>query len=467
MSGAAARTPEIEMASRRRTAAREPAVAAIDALADASSAEVVRRAPFADNPQVGARGQRTQQRILDAALEAFAEGYERCSVDAITRRAGCSRAAFYQYFSSKEDVFRHLSGRVARALGASNDALEPVRPDAAGWRALRAWIARHSEIYERYEPVFHAYQAASESDQAVAAGSARWRLRSVAKLAARIEGERLPARWLDPVIELLLECVTRTHDMASILRSAAPGHYGDPRLGDALTDVVHRALFGRRDDVNVHRPRGPRPPVLRFDREIRDAFARSEQLAERTASGRATWEALRAAGRKVLVERGYHRTRVGDVVAAAGVSRGVFYRYFRDKDELARTLAAAAVRTVAQVFAEVPAPARPGGPAGRAALRRWLRRYNVAQANEAAMLRVWVDAALQDAPLRASTAPAIDWGRRVLVSFLEPRGFGDVEYEALVLLALLSCFGARERTSAELDAAVHVVEQGLLGAGRA
>jgi AcrR family transcriptional regulator len=455
------------MASRRRTADREPAVAAIDALADAGPAEVVRRAPFADNPQVGARGQRTQQRILDAALEAFAEGYERCSIDAIARRAGCSRAAFYQYFSSKEDVFRHLSGQVARALSASNDALEPVRPDAEGWRALRAWIARHSEIYERYEPVFHAYQAASESDQAVAAGSARWRLRSVAKLGARIAGERLRGRSLDAVLGLLLECVTRTQDMASILRSAAPGHYGEPRLGDALTDVVHRALFGRRDDVNVHRPRGPRPPVLRFDRAIRAAFTGGERLAERSEPGRATWEALCDAGRKALVERGYHRTRVGDVVAAAGVSRGVFYRYFRDKDELARTLATGAVRTVAAVFAEIPSPDTVRDAAGRAALRRWLRRYNVAQANEAAMLRVWVDAALQDAPLRASTAPAIDWGRRVLVSFLEPRGFGDVEYEALVLVAFLSCFGARERTPAELDAAAHVVEQGLLGLERA
>jgi hypothetical protein len=37
---------------------------------------VMRRAPFSDNPQVGARGQRTQQRILDAALRVFGEeGY--------------------------------------------------------------------------------------------------------------------------------------------------------------------------------------------------------------------------------------------------------------------------------------------------------------------------------------------------------------------------------------------------------
>ena len=95
--------------------------------------EVVRRAPFADNPQVGARGQRTQQRILDAALEVFGEsGYHECGIDSIATRAGCSRAAFYQYFSSKEDVFRHLAGQVARQLDASHEALEPLRADRGG-----------------------------------------------------------------------------------------------------------------------------------------------------------------------------------------------------------------------------------------------------------------------------------------------------------------------------------------------
>ena len=78
---------------------------------------IVRRAPFSDNPRVGTRGQRTQQRILDAALQVFGdEGYHRCSVDKIARFSGCSRVSFYQYFASKEDVFRQLGEQVARQL---------------------------------------------------------------------------------------------------------------------------------------------------------------------------------------------------------------------------------------------------------------------------------------------------------------------------------------------------------------
>jgi AcrR family transcriptional regulator len=454
------------MSSRRRSLRKDPPAASVDAQADGGAADIVRRAPFADNPQVGARGQRTQQRILDAALEAFGEGYERCSIDTITQRAGCSRAAFYQYFSSKEGVFRQLTGQLARALRASTEALAPLTPSEAGWQSLRAWISRHSEIYERYEPLFHAFPAASQSDDAVAAGSARWGMRTVSSIRSRTLGTTLRPRELDPVIMQLLECVTRTHDMGRILRSAAVGHYGEDRVGDALADVIHRSLFGLQEDVNVHPPPPQRPPVLHFDPITRSAFAQGEPPPERTAAGRKTREALMDAGRKVFVERGYHRTRVSDVALAAGVSRGAFYRYFETKDPLARALAMRAMQTVSRVLAEIPAPVPDDAASGRTALRRWLLRYDLAQTHEAAMLRVWVDAALEDATLRVGTAPALDWGRRVMVAFLGRRGFGDADTEGLVMLALLGSFGARERTPAEVDAAAHVIEQGLLGQSR-
>ena len=152
---------------------------------------------------------------------------------------------------------------------------------------------------------------------------------------------------------------------------------------------------------------------------------------------RAAMKALVDNGRDVFVQRGYHATRVDDLAAAAGVSHGVFYRYFENKDQLAIVLTVQAMRAVADTFVEIPDVTT----SNSADLRRWLRRYNTAQSGEAAMIRVWVDAAQEDARLRSLSASALDWGRRRMVRILAGRGFGDIDLDAVVLVALLGGSG--------------------------
>ena len=133
---------------------------------------VTRRAPFSDNPRVGARGQRTRQRILDAALQLFGdEGFHQCSIARITKKADCSRVSFYQYFSGKEDVFSSLAGQVSRQISASTEAIDPLTPDAAGREGLRAWVGQYGDIHARYGPIFRALPAASGRGRRAARGS--------------------------------------------------------------------------------------------------------------------------------------------------------------------------------------------------------------------------------------------------------------------------------------------------------
>ncbi len=420
---------------------------------------VVRRAPFSDNPRVGARGQRTQQRILDAALRAFGEaGYRGCSIDQITTLARCSRVSFYQYFANKEDVFRQLAGQVARQVSASTEALDPLTPDLVGWVALRAWVSRFAEIHARYEPVFHAF----EGDEELAAVARHIGEESVTRIRARVETTTLPPRHLDPVLRLLLECLNRTLDITAMVRSVRTDGYPGPDIEVALTDVMHRTLFGVHHGVNVHAPDGEPPPALESGSAMFELIQPPGAIDPNAPNSRVL-DALLTSGRDVFVERGYHSTRVEDLVAAAGVSHGAFYRYFRNKEELARMLTARAVETVGTTVNEIPDVSDLDETAGRSTLRRWLSRYHIAHMNEARMMRVWIDAALQGPQLRTESAPIFDWGRRRMARWLHPRGFGDVDMDAVVLVALLSVFGARQRTAAEIEAAVIVVERGLLG----
>ncbi|MFT4744729.1 MAG: AcrR family transcriptional regulator [Nonlabens sp.] len=60
--------------------------------------------------------------------------------------------------------------------------------------------------------------------------------------------------------------------------------------------------------------------------------------------GRQTIAKLLRAGQVVVEERGHDLARVDDIVARAGVSHGTFYLYFRDRDDMLRSL----IRHVAQ-----------------------------------------------------------------------------------------------------------------------
>ena len=68
-------------------------------------------------------------------------------------------------------------------------------------------------------------------------------------------------------------------------------------------------------------------------------------------------ETLLAAGRDVFVSRGYAGSRIDDIVAAAGVSHGTFYQYFKNKNDLAHVLVLDAMRPLASAFAGMPAAA--------------------------------------------------------------------------------------------------------------
>ncbi len=59
------------------------------------------------------RGLATRRRLIEAALQEFAErGYVGARVEAITRLAGLSYGTFYRYFTNKADLIRALADQV-------------------------------------------------------------------------------------------------------------------------------------------------------------------------------------------------------------------------------------------------------------------------------------------------------------------------------------------------------------------
>ena len=431
-------------------------------LPDGEPASIVRRAPFADSPFVGARGQKAQNRILDAALVVFGEvGYHGCGIKRITEVSGCSRAAFYQYFSSKEDLFRHLAGRLARLLNESAGQLDPVTGDQAGWDSLHAWLTRYSAIYDAHEPVFVTFQTAVVSDEVVASGANLVLDRTFADLRSKVVGSPLPPREIDGVVRSLLRTVARLNRESELLELTAPGRsLGRARVNVAYADAVHRALFGVIPEVNVHastkrvKAVGATAPLTEAERT---GDPNHGPIAQRTRAQ------LVAAGRQVFVERGYYATRVADIVAVAGVSHGVFYRYFANKTQLFRILAEDASNHLGEAIDTFPDIAGASAEAVAASLRDWLGRYADTYAAEASIFTMWSEAISRDPELTEVSASRIDAFRVRLARELAGRGWGDAEADALVLIVLLDAMTAgRGAPSARIDTYATLIQRGLL-----
>jgi len=428
----------------------------VTAVVDGIEAE--RRSPFGDNPVVGARGARTQRRILSAALDVFAEhGYHDSRIEQITVAAGCSRPTFYQYFSSKEDVFRALASHVGRAVVQMTEALGPITPDAAGRAEVVAWMGSFSEFYDGFAPVFTGFSGAVRTDRSLAGASAPVSAGFGKALRPHLvlgDGTVEPGVMASTIVTMIVR--------ANLLRAGSAGLVGRRRFVEALGATVHRTLVGPVPglDVGGAGPRPSRPARLRSS--IPDL---SSPVAGRALSPQG--ERMRAriieAGVAQFPRLGFHETRVDDVVAAAGASHGSFYRYFDSKDHLFRVIATeAADKLIACI------DAFPGGD-DPAALHAWLDTWFGIYAENGGIIALWRETQFPDTALEDLTKRVADVALGRLLDALGERAVGDPLVDAMAFLGLVEtvphhvhAFGYYTQAEA-VDALVVIIRRGFLG----
>lgn len=418
--------------------------------------EIARRAPFGANPTVGERGAETQQRILDAGLSVFADlGFDAARVELITEQAGCSRPAFYQYFSSKDDVFWKLAGRLGRDMVALGDRLPAVSFDAAGLAAFAAWLDEFAAMHETYSAVFSSFQAASREQPQTSRSSVSIS-EQLARGLLRAFGNATPdhAALLlgEGVVAVIIRCCFYGEEMGEVAARES--------FLPAVAQFVHRLFAGPRDGVNVDR--GARGAKLDVPEVPHVEVERPDEGAVRPR-GEKTRRKLLDAGAKVLPSLGYQATRVDDVVAAAGVSHGSFYRYFPSKDEFFRTLADDAATRMVELLDAFPIE-------GNAAdMRRWVDQWFTTYEGNGGVISVWQEMQASDGALAGFSLQVAFAVIGRLGRILQSRGFGDASLDALVFLAVTerlpySVFTLQfaERDDA-IDAMVTIIRRGFLG----
>ncbi|HET6950155.1 MAG TPA: TetR/AcrR family transcriptional regulator [Acidimicrobiales bacterium] len=381
---------------------------------------VVRRPPFGSNPLVGERGIDTRRRILGAALEVFGEaGFADARVELITARAGCSRPAFYQYFSGKDAVFWTLAAELGQAMVAQAERLQRVTPDREGLAQLTEWIGRFMALHEAWAPVFDSFQAASRDHEGQARSSSGIADRTAVALLHAFDLEDTPrhAALVNNLVSVLIRC--------SFYAQQIPADASAQPLVEGVAQLFHRVLDGPIEGVNVVRSgrrRPPEPAVAASRPTAADRLLRPR--------GETTRRRLLDAGAVVLPARGYHDARVDDIVAAAGVSHGTFYRYFHNKDDFFRVLAEAASSRMIDLVEALRLDAPPDE------LRAWLRRWLAAYRADGGVISTWQEMKTNEELFTFSRQVAASVFTR-LVRILQRRDFGNAVIDATTLLALV------------------------------
>ena len=162
------------------------------------------------------------------------------------------------------------------------------------------------------------------------------------------------------------------------------------------------------------------------------------------SQGRQTMRNLLDAAMKAFDERGYHGTRVNDVVKIANTSHGTFYLYFSNKEDLIRalTMEAASEASTLSYDALLQAGTSLDGESWDH-LRTWIGGYSSLWLRYAPLFRSWTDLANIDEGVGDQVRrmfSALNEGMASQIAAAHPSGDLDPEITSMAVLAMLDRF---------------------------
>ena len=182
------------------------------------------------------------RKLRDAALTVFEKrGYHAARVDDIVKVAKTSHGTFYLYFANKEDLFRTLTADVAEEMTGLLESLAPISADDDGYRELRQWLGRFTDVYQHYGPVIRAWTE-SETDGSEFGRIGANVLDAFTRTLVDLTGESAGADGLDPQVAALA-IVAMIERLNYYLLSRQLGIGRDEML-DTTASIIHVGLFG-------------------------------------------------------------------------------------------------------------------------------------------------------------------------------------------------------------------------------
>ncbi len=435
--------------------------------------EPVRRASYgAASPVVGVRGTRTRDQIIDAALLLFGErGVHGTVVDDIAKAVGISRATLYQYFGSKEELFRELveeSGsaqiRVMRRLGR-------LGPTAEGFDNLHWWLGEVTWVYDKYATLFVQWANVDTPEGPLRPMLGRFLETYTGRLAERlVEGGVTGVDAGDLAIALwsMIERFNyyRHTRATGLTDDAAVDNLAIVAQLIVFPETPSAVLTAGASSIRVGRSRAQAPRTFKA---MPDWKPRDGRFASLSDQAFATVSDILDAGARLFASNGYHNTSANMIIREAARSRGTFYKYFDGKLDLLVVLARECAEEVRELSDRLK------GVGTSAELRVWLADFFALHQTHSGVFRVWLEQVVDDPAVRETSDVAVGSalrGTTRLLATVERAYPLDLGASALMFLALLERLpglaagtGDEQPTERLADTLTSVMERGFLNAG--
>ena len=161
------------------------------------------------------------------------------------------------------------------------------------------------------------------------------------------------------------------------------------------------------------------------------------------SQGRRTMRKLLDAAMVAFDKRGYHATRVNDIVEIAKTSHGTFYLYFSNKEDLLRALVAEAAGEAQTLYDALSALPAQGDAPRWEDVHGWIRAYSELWTRYAPLFRTWTDLATIDPDLVDVIRGTFTAMSGALAKHIGPDSSGhiiDADAAGLATLAMLDRF---------------------------
>jgi AcrR family transcriptional regulator len=161
------------------------------------------------------------------------------------------------------------------------------------------------------------------------------------------------------------------------------------------------------------------------------------------SQGRRTMRKLLDAAMVAFEERGYHNTRVNDVVEIAKTSHGTFYLYFSNKEDLLRALVTEAAGEAQSLYDALNTLPADGGKPQWEDVHRWVTAFSELWQRYAPLFRAWTDLTGIDPELVAIMRETFTAMANALSKQIVPDSSGhfmDPDVAGMATLAMLDRF---------------------------